>query len=67
MITLENYPILKSMVQEDVLLISEQDAFYLYQNNWHLVDPTRLSNEEILFINELIEKVGNGVFMVSFG
>ncbi len=43
--------------------ISEQDALRVYETRWPYVDERALTQEEKDFIDELINKHGNGVFL----
>lgn len=43
--------------------ISEQDALRVYETRWPYVDERALTQKEKDFIDELINKHGNGVFL----
>ena len=45
-------------------LLTDRDAFGLYERNWRFVDRKRLTRQELALIRRLAAKYGNGVLNV---
>ena len=43
-------------------LIDEAEALALYERNWAYVDKNALDANEKAFVNQLVERYGNGCF-----
>ena len=43
--------------------ITPEDAFKLYERRWPYVDQRKLVDKEKQLIKQLIEQIGNGLFM----
>lgn len=65
-VNLAQYPSLRTLVMDSsVAEISDQDAYYLYQQNWPNIDTSKLCSDEIELVQRLIDTVGGGVFAVT--
>lgn len=62
-INLEDYPELKLIAwhRRPGTLMSEEEAFALYERNWRYIDPERLSPNEAALIEKLKRQYGRGV------
>lgn len=65
MIKIADYPVLYSLlwnnVHRDTGFISEEKAFFTYENRWHLAGP--LDDKEQALLDRLIQTVGKGGFL----
>lgn len=65
-VVVSGFPVLKSLIGDNsVDSITDTDALYVYQNNWAVVDTSKLSPEELALINRLVKDVGGGKFMAA--
>lgn len=65
MINIAEYPILSSFLNDDVQLISYQDALFIYRTNWHKINTKELTENELKLVNDLIKEYGNGHLLFS--
>lgn len=66
MIKLSDYPQLSFIAwhrQQDSF-VTEEEALALYEANWRWVDERTLTPKERALIEQLVQKVGNGVLNV---
>jgi len=63
---LADYPQLQLIAwnQRDDAPVEEEEAFALYERNWHYIDQANLSANERQFIEHLVRTFGNGVMNV---
>ncbi|MBS1810559.1 MAG: hypothetical protein JST84_20505 [Acidobacteria bacterium] len=66
-IKLSDYPQLSLIAwnRRKESVVSEEEALSLYEANWRWVDENTLTLVEQKLIEELVQKVGNGVLLVS--
>ena len=64
MVRIADYPQLSLIAwnRRNDELIDEADALALYERNWVYVDRDALSPMEQAFVNELVDRHGNGCF-----
>lgn len=62
-----DYPQLRQLARQFAsdALLSEHDAFSIYEREWPHVDQARLDAREKDFIRHLIATCGHGVFLVD--
>ena len=48
----------------DMVVLTPQEAFEIYERNWRHVDQEALSVHEAAVIDQLIRTIGNGVLLV---
>ncbi|MFC0268361.1 hypothetical protein [Kushneria aurantia] len=65
-IQLSDYPQLKLLAwnRRDEDFVEEEEAFALYERNWHFVDEARLTSSERHLIERLTALYGRGVMNV---
>jgi len=63
---LADYPQLRLIAwnRRDDAPIAEEEAFALYERNWHYIDQSSLSADERQLIEHLVRAFGNGVMNV---
>lgn len=66
MIKLSDYPQLSLIAwnRQTDSFVTEKEALALYEANWRWIDERTLTPEERKLIEQLIQKVGNGVLNV---
>ena len=66
MIKLSDYPQLSLIAwnRQTDSLVTEKEALALYEANWRWIEERTLTPEERKLIEQLIQKVGNGVLNV---
>lgn len=66
MIKLSDYPQLSLIAwsRRKDSVVSEEEALALYEANWRWIDERTLTPEERKLIEQLVQKVGNGVLNV---
>jgi len=63
---LADYPQLRLIAwnRRDDASVGEEEAFALYERNWHYIDQASLSVDERQLIDRLMRTFGNGVMNV---
>ncbi len=66
MIKLSDYPQLSLIAwnRQKESLVTEEEALALYEANWRWIDERTLTSKERALIEQLVQKVGNGVLNV---
>ena len=66
MIRLSDYPQLSLIAGHRTTdsIVTEKEALALYEANWRWVDERTLTPEERALIEQLVQKLGNGVLNV---
>lgn len=64
---IDDYPQLRSVCWSirDGAEISGEDALKIYERNWEYVDGEAMSDDELVFLANLVLEHGNGVLFVS--